>query len=95
MGDPRITCRIQPASPEQRARGVVAFACVTLDGALELDGITVRATRTGEPRVVFPHRAGRSGVKYPFVRVLDAQLKARIVGAVLDAYAALEGGQAA
>ncbi|TAJ22012.1 MAG: hypothetical protein EPO68_03905 [Planctomycetota bacterium] len=84
-----------PSTGEFRSRGVLAFVVLTLDGALELDGITVRATRTGEPRVVLPYRASRTGTKHPFVRVLDAQLKERIVATVLDAYAALEGGRAA
>ncbi|TAJ12293.1 MAG: hypothetical protein EPO68_13795 [Planctomycetota bacterium] len=95
MPENRITCRALLASGDFRGRGVLAFATVTLDGALELDGITVRATRGGEPRVVFPHRASRTGIKHPFVRVIDAALRERITQAVLEAYAACEGGRAA
>lgn len=95
MHDPRITCRVQQASAAQHARGVLAYARVTLDDVLELDGLAIRRTRDGALRVTLPQRTGRNGKRHHVVRVLDAGVRAQIERAVLDAHARGEGGRAA
>jgi len=59
------------AGAADRARGLLGWLCLDLDGLLLLDGVTLRRTRAGRLTLSFPARLDRAGQRHPFIRPLS------------------------
>ena len=79
--------RFASADTRAAARGVVGYVTVTLDGALELDGLVLLRDPSGSLSIAVPSRADRKGQRHPYVRLRDPEARQRIEAQVLHALA--------
>ena len=75
-----------PASPPDRARGLLGFLAFD-HGGLRIDGVAVRRTLRGRVQISYPERLRRGGGSYPIVRPLDAATRRALEERILDALA--------
>lgn len=79
--DVRVRCF--PAPAHLRAGGLRAFAQVTIDENIFVDGLAVRVTAAGKAIVTWPERRTGGGRPHAVVRILDAATRGEIERAVL------------
>ena len=72
-------------------RGLFAYVSFRLD-RVQVDGVTLRRTRGGELRLVFPARRDRRGRSHPFLWPIDAATRRAIEAQVFAALGLAEGG---
>lgn len=70
------------ASEAEVASGLGGWLRVTLDEILIVDGITVRVTEGGKLTLSFPARTDRNGLKHPYIRPMDDEVRRSIEAAV-------------
>ena len=56
------------APPDHVAKGLLGWVSVEIDGALQIDGVTVRQTWDRRLALSFPERRSGSGRRYALVR---------------------------
>lgn len=77
--------RFTPASRDDVRAGLLGYVACVVNGALQLDGITVRRTRGGALAVSFPARRDRQGQDHPLVRPLGGEVRRSVERQILDA----------
>jgi DNA-binding cell septation regulator SpoVG len=86
MTAPLVTdVRITAALRHDQDRGLLAFVSCTVAGALRIDGLTVRRTRSGDTRLSFPSRRDGRGLNHPYFEPLDAATERALEDAILAA----------
>ena len=84
----RVTdLRFIQASAELRRSGLLGWLAVTLNGALQIDGLTLRRTREGVLTVAYPRRRDRNGVEHSVVKPVSDDARRRIEAEILAALA--------
>lgn len=74
---------LAPASRHHARAGLLGFVSVEFDGALRIDGLTVRVTRDGRHTLSWPARRDRHGEQHPIVLPVGAEERHRIKGEIL------------
>jgi len=82
--------RMVLASKADAVRGLVGYVSFRLD-RVQVDGVTLRRTRGGELRLVFPARRDRRGRSHPFLWPIDAATHRAIEAQVFEAVRLAEG----
>ncbi len=80
------------ASERDELTGLLGFVSVVVNGAIRLDGITVRRTLDGRLTLSFPSRRGRDGERHAYIRPVDDAVRMAIERQVLAAIDLDEGG---
>ena len=73
-----------PASDMDRRAGLLGYVRVTVNDALRLDGITIRAERGGCLSVSYPERSSRSAQRIPLMRPVHARAARLFQAQILD-----------
>ena len=81
IGDPSF----QLASAADRQSGLLAWISFVLNGAIIVDGVTLRRTSEGRLTLSFPERRDRSGKAHAIVQPLYAAARSDIERQVLAA----------
>lgn len=82
------------SAPEQlQARGLLGWLCVTVNEAIQIDGIALRRTLVGDLVITFPERRDSSGNHHPIVRPLGEEARRSIEEQIFDALWAANGGR--
>lgn len=66
-------------------RGHLGYVSLVLEGALKLDGISLRLTRDGRRALSFPRRRDRYGVDHAYIRPLSDRVRVHIERQVFEA----------
>lgn len=74
-----------PATLWHRERGLLGFVRCVVDGALVLDGITLRRTLDNRLRLSFPEREDGVGRRHPIIRPIDDEARRAIETAIIGA----------
>ena len=74
-----------PASISQRARGLLGWLVIEVDGLFRVDGTTLRRTRDGRLTLSFPVRHDSTGRQHSIVRPTDAAARREIESQVFAA----------
>ncbi len=82
--------RLTPAGPRDRDTGLLAYIEVVFNGALAIDGVTLRRSSDGALYVAYPARTDRAGGRHPYVRPVGESARRDVEGQVLRALG-LEG----
>ena len=77
--------RYTPASTADAARGLLGFVTCTLNGALRLDGLTLRRSLAGDLVLSYPTRKDRAGKLHAYYRPVDAAARLAIEAQVFAA----------
>lgn len=94
MGRLRISDIRFTRGTERDARtGLVGWISLTFDRSWRIDGIALRRTKSGDHTISFPARRSTNGAEYPYIRPLDAGLRAEIEDAIRQ-YLVRQGGAA-
>jgi DNA-binding cell septation regulator SpoVG len=75
----------EPSEEGDRARGLLGWVSLTLDGALRLHGLAVRRTRSGRLALAFPRRTDRRGREHSVIRPTCDHTRREIEAAVIGA----------
>ncbi len=67
--------RFTAAAPHDQARGLLGWVSAVLNGALQLDGLTLRRSLDDRLYIAFPGRTDRSGRTHAYVRPLDDETR--------------------
>jgi len=76
---------ITEAPDSLRKTGLLAWARVLVDGWWEVDGLSIRQTRSGECVVTYPSRKDSRGRTRHYFRPVDDKAREAIEKAVLNA----------
>jgi DNA-binding cell septation regulator SpoVG len=72
-----------PATEWHRERGLLGFIRCVVDGALVLDGITLRRTLGNRLTLSFPEREDGVGRRHPIIRPIDDEARRTIEAAII------------
>ncbi|HEX5010794.1 MAG TPA: hypothetical protein VFY71_10355 [Planctomycetota bacterium] len=78
--------RFVPAGVEDAERGLLGYVACVVNGALKVDGLTLRRTLAGELRLSWPSRTDRAGQRHPLVHPVSDEARREVERQV---YAAL------
>ena len=76
---------------DDRQDGLIGWIRCTVNGAIRLDGITLRRTVDGRLTLSFPARKDRRGVLHPIVQPLDEAIRRWIEVEILEQLGFTEG----
>jgi len=74
-----------PAPDHDRARGLLAYLTIVIEGGLQIDGAALRLTRDGKPTVSYPAPivgGRRQAVVFPIDRRAQQQIEAQVFAAL-------------
>ena len=77
--------RYSSARMEDRERGLLGFVSFTLNGSLEVDGVTLRRSQAGSQYLAYPARVDGRGERHPYLRPVDEITRVAIEQEVLAA----------
>jgi DNA-binding cell septation regulator SpoVG len=72
------------ASAHDVGTGLLGWVAIVIDGAIRIDGISVRRNSDGRLSLSFPRRNDRAGVTHPIVRPLSVSAREAIEREVID-----------
>src|SRR5688572_4964809 len=76
-----------PAADWHRDRGLLGFIRCVVDGALVLDGVTLRRTLDNRLTLSFPEREDGVGRRHPIIRPIDDEARLQIEAAIIGSLA--------
>ncbi len=74
-----------PASPRDRANGLLGYVRCQVAGGLVLDGLALRRTADGRRCLAFPRRRDRAGQERPWYAPVDDRARLEIERQVFEA----------
>jgi DNA-binding cell septation regulator SpoVG len=81
----RVTNVRYVVAPEDDATGLLGHISFTLNGALQIDGLTMRQTNDGRLTISFPSRTDRLGQRHFILRPLNDEHRRDIERQIMDA----------
>lgn len=77
--------RLRWASEHEQATGLLGYVTCVVNGALCLDGLTLRRSISGDFSVSFPARTDVRGMRHAYIQALDGKTHREIEAQILKA----------
>lgn len=82
---------LAPAGDADTRAGLLGWLAVTLNGQVQLDGLTLRLTANGHYALSFPARRDRRGFDHAYIKPLDDAARTAIERQILQALSLDQG----